>query len=55
MACKSKNISDFSCADIKCKLLNVEYNSEMYFIPLIHTLENKTIICKSHLFIKLII
>lgn len=30
-ASKSKK-NDFSCADIKCKLFNVEYNSEMYFI-----------------------
>lgn len=35
---KSKNIYDFSCADIKCKLLNVEYNTVLYFTPLIYTL-----------------
>lgn len=38
IASKSKNTRDFSCTEIECKLLNVEYNSEMYFIPLIHTL-----------------
>ncbi|XP_063370451.1 uncharacterized protein LOC134658734 [Cydia amplana] len=37
-ASTSKNIHVFACADIKCKLVNVEYNSILYFIPLIHTL-----------------
>lgn len=34
----SRSLSKFSCDDIKCKLVAVEYGDNYIFIPLIHTL-----------------